>query len=254
MFADSSSSGPTVPSSPIASAGRRGVIGLVIPTRWEASPILKHFHFLRQRDRIYAATMGGRTVLAVISGMGRTAARIAAETLVDQGAQELVSVGFCGALVPELRAGDLVTQRIITVDQPARTPTERQKLTERAGAVAVDMETRAIVEVGTRHGVPIRMLRVICDEYSDNLAPLFGPRGRTSRDDHDAKIMEPAWMASRFSTVEKEPNRQASPEGSARGLCERRSLIGSSKSQKPRDSTALKVLSAWPARIDPKRC
>ncbi len=73
-----------------------------------------------------------------------------------------------------------MTDRIITVDRPARTPQERQALTERANAVAVDMETQAVIESGTRRGVPIHVLRVVSDEFMDDLTPLFGANGAFS--------------------------------------------------------------------------
>jgi hypothetical protein len=36
------------------------------------------------------------------------------------------------------------------------------------------METQAVVETGTRQGVPIRLLRVVTDGLDDDLTPLFG--------------------------------------------------------------------------------
>jgi nucleoside phosphorylase len=155
-------------------------LGIVIPTRWEASDVLRRFHFKSRGRRFYQGAISGRTVFLCISGVGREAARRAAERLVSEGAGELVSLGFCGALVPDLKVGDLVTQRIATVDKPVRTPEERRALAARASAVAVDMETQAIIEEGTRRGVPIRLLRVVSDEFQDDLTPLFGRKGKFS--------------------------------------------------------------------------
>jgi hypothetical protein len=42
------------------------------------------------------------------------------------------------------------------------------------------METQAIVEAGTQRGVPIQILRVVSDECSDDLTPLFGTDGSLS--------------------------------------------------------------------------
>ena len=68
----------------------------------------------------------------------------------------------------------MITDRIATVDQAVTSPAERQKLAQKAGARAVDMETQAVIESGTRAGVPIRALRVVGDTYEDDLTPLFG--------------------------------------------------------------------------------
>src|SRR5258706_1813387 len=104
----------------------------------------------------------------------------ASERLLASGVQELVSMGFCGALVPQLKVGDLITDRLITVDRPARTSEERRALSGRANAVAVDMETQAVIEAGTRSGVPIHILRIVSDEFGDDLTPLFGSNGSFS--------------------------------------------------------------------------
>jgi nucleoside phosphorylase len=152
-------------------------LGIVIPTRWEAGIVLRRFSFKRAASSLYKSSISDRPILLCISGVGGEAARCAANRLVSEGAKELMSMGFCGALVPTLKVGDLVTHRIATVDKPVRTPEERRALTERANAVAVDMETQAIIEAGTRRGVPIHVLRVVSDEFEDDLTPLFGTDG-----------------------------------------------------------------------------
>ncbi len=117
---------------------------------------------------------GERSGYLCISGVGSEAARQAAYRLCALGVGELVSAGFCGALIPELQVGDLVSERLATSPTPIRTVKERQALTERANAVAVDMETQAVIEAGTRRGVPIRVCRVVSDRMEDDLTPLFG--------------------------------------------------------------------------------
>ena len=154
-------------------------LGLVIPSYWEARDVLHRFSFERA-GRLWRSEIDGRPVLLNISGVGRKAAARAADELVAAGAKELVSMGFCGALVPELHAGDLVTDRVATVDKAACTPEERLAITRRANAVAVDMETQAIIEAGTRRGVPIRIRRAVSDTYDDDLTPLFGKNGTVS--------------------------------------------------------------------------
>jgi len=152
-------------------------LGIVIPTRWEAAEVLRRFAFRKISTALYKTDFHGRSIWLCLSGVGRAAARVAAARLVAEGAGDLVSMGFCGALIPELRVGDLVTDRIATVDKPARSMDERRTITERANAVAVDMETQAIIEEGTRRGVPIHVLRVVSDQFDDDLRLLIGPRG-----------------------------------------------------------------------------
>lgn len=180
-------------------------IGLVIPTYWEAKSLFKKFNFKPTKGRLLQTAIRGHRVLARISGVGPQAAAWASDMLVRAGAQELVSVGFCGALIPSLRVGDLVTDRMTSVEKPARTPAERQALTRRINAVAVDMETRAIVEAGTRLGVPIRILRVVSDEYSDDLTPLFGSDGSFSTIGIALRLLNPrAWPLARKLKAQSE--------------------------------------------------
>src|SRR5262245_50452326 len=136
-------------------------LGVVIATRFEAREILRRRPFRRIGSGLYEGSLNNRRILLAISGTGREAARRAAERLFSQGAGELISMGFCGALTPALGAGDLVTDRIATTDVPVRNRQEREALTRRANAVACDMETQAVVEAGTRRGVPIRILRAV---------------------------------------------------------------------------------------------
>jgi len=173
-------------------------IGLVIPTSWEARDILRHYGFKSVGQSLFKAEIKGRPVWVCVSGVGREPARGAANRLVSSGATILVSVGFCGALVPELHVGDLITDRLISVDHPARTPDERRALTQRANALAVDMETQAVIETGTRRGVPIHMLRVISDEFSDDLTALLGKSGGFSAWKIAVRLLNPrAWPLAR---------------------------------------------------------
>jgi adenosylhomocysteine nucleosidase len=149
-------------------------IGLVVPTRWEANPLIRRFHLKRQAQGFFEGDIEGERVLLGISGVGKEAARAMSFRLCSHGVRELVSAGFCGALVPELKVGDLVTHRLATADSPLRTPAERRAITQRANAVAVDMESQAVIEAGTRCGVPIRICRVVSDTTEDDLTPLFG--------------------------------------------------------------------------------
>jgi adenosylhomocysteine nucleosidase len=192
-------------------------VGLVIPTRWEAQEVLRRFRFKRIGGSLYRAEIDGRSVLVCISGVGQKAAAQAAERLVAGGAKELVSMGFCGALVPELRAGDLVTDRIATVDEAAVTPEGRRALTARANAVAVDMETRAVIESGTRLGVPIRVLRVVSDEFDDDLTPLLGTHGSFSAWRIGLHLLNPkAWPLARKLRARSRAARQRLAEELAR--------------------------------------
>jgi nucleoside phosphorylase len=159
------------------SASQTKPVGIVVATFWEARPLLKHFRFSRLESRLYKTEIHGVSALLCVSGVGQKAASAASFRLCQKGAKRLVSAGFCGALVPELHVGDLVAERMVTVDKPASNRAQRLALAEKTRPVAVDMETQAVVEAGTRCGVPIHTLRVVSDELDDDLTPLFGADG-----------------------------------------------------------------------------
>src|SRR5258708_6863526 len=150
-------------------------IGVVVPTRWEAKGILRHFGFKRLGHALYRTEINGRAILLCVSGVGRQAATAAARRLLASGSKELVSMGFCGALVPELRVGDLVTDRVITVDRPARTPEERRALTERANAVAGVLENQGVIEGRTLGGGAGPLCAVVSEPFGDDRTPKVGP-------------------------------------------------------------------------------
>jgi adenosylhomocysteine nucleosidase len=155
-------------------------LGLVVPTRWEVGPILKIFQWSKRKDGLYETQTPKGTVLLAVSGVGMEAARKASYRLCNAGAKCLVSVGFCGALSPALRVGDVLTDRVMTSKKPASTPAQRAALASRANALAVDMETQAVIEAGTLRAVPIRVVRVVSDTVEDDLSALFGSEGNFS--------------------------------------------------------------------------
>lgn len=132
----------------------------------------------------------------MLSGAGPDNARRAAETLIANGAQALLSWGCCAALVPELTPGTLLLpdallnhDRRIATDPAWRqalhdalaahlsiqsgtlvqsntiiaTPADKAALAQTSGAVAVDMESAAIAEVARQHGLPRMAVRAVTD-------------------------------------------------------------------------------------------
>lgn len=180
-------------------------IGIVIPTYFEAAPVLKAFQLKKIESGLYSNSQIASNLspslprlLLIISGVGMDNARDAASRLCENEVGVLVSAGFCGALVPELQVGDLVTTRWTTSRIPVRTKAERQTLARTASARAVDMESQAIVEVGTFMGVPIRILRVVSDTLEDDLSPLLGHSNTFSPIGIALRLLNPAtWPLAR---------------------------------------------------------
>jgi adenosylhomocysteine nucleosidase len=108
-----------------------------------------------------------------VSGVGRQRARIAAQRILDQSPSPslVIAAGFCGALVPRLRVGDVVTDRILTVDHLVSDPAEKRRLAELHQADAVDMESAAVAEACAGRGVPFLAVRAVSDAVDTALSP-----------------------------------------------------------------------------------
>ncbi|WP_202920917.1 phosphorylase family protein [Urbifossiella limnaea] len=116
----------------------------------------------------------GRQDVAVrVSGVGRAAAQVTALRLVDEVRPDrVIAAGFCGALDPGLKVGDIVVSpRIVTVDRIVGPPGEKAALRASAGADAVDMESAAVEEACRERGVSFFAVRAVSDTADAELSP-----------------------------------------------------------------------------------
>jgi adenosylhomocysteine nucleosidase len=140
-------------------------------------------------------TRGNRSWIAVANGPGPAlsaeAVRLAAgETNLDG----VMSTGYCGALAPDLRVGDVfvATQvlapgsnqdfecmvpapfraarqgTLVSVDRVAVTAAEKAAL-HRLGADVVEMEAAGVASVARELGLPFACVRVVSDEAGEDL-------------------------------------------------------------------------------------
>ena len=152
-----------------------------------------------------------------IAGANADRARAAAERLVEDGVEALLSFGIAGGLSPEARPGTLiVAERVIVpegasietdpvwraallqgleaADVPFRTaaivgsdtavtsPAAKERLHAESGAEAVDMESHAVARVARDRGLPFLALRAVADAQGRSLpawtAEATGPAGK----------------------------------------------------------------------------
>jgi adenosylhomocysteine nucleosidase len=123
-------------------------------------------------------------VVLVCGGIGADAARRAAEAVIALFQPAVVwSVGFAGALDPQLRVGDVMQPRRIvnasdgssvTLDRgdgvlvsfaSVADPAQKAKLRDSFGARAVDMEAAAVARAAEARGMEFRVVKVISDEF-----------------------------------------------------------------------------------------
>jgi adenosylhomocysteine nucleosidase len=122
-----------------------------------------------------------------LGGMGALAAARTGRRVVSAPVRALMAVGFCGALSPELRVGDLVAAHevldeatgerfaadpgllaaapgrratLVSARRLARTPAQRAALS----GDAVDLESAALARAAASAGVPFLALRAVTDE------------------------------------------------------------------------------------------
>ena len=159
-------------------------------------------------------SLGDGTLVAV-SGMGCSAAGLAAARLIEAGASALMSFGLAGGLDPSLNAGSVVLPseiisrsgaRFLTSTawrEQLRTAIAKQRpvadgtllssldlidtVADKAaafletGAVAVDMESFGVAEVAAAHGLPFVAVRVIVDTAVDVLPRTVVAASRTGQ-------------------------------------------------------------------------
>ncbi len=140
----------------------------------EAAPFRK----LAKRDRL--------PVRIVVSGVGAEAAKrvnIGEATLV-------ISAGFCGALDPKWKVGDVCISsfsrdaealrsgarelhpaKLVTVSRIVATPAEKRRLREQTGADIVDMEAEHLRVLCEARKIPFLAVKAVSDSSDTVLSP-----------------------------------------------------------------------------------
>ena len=122
--------------------------------------------------------------LTVLIGGGQSARLVRdIEKAIVSGAAGLVSFGLCGALNPELEAGDIVVDsddpqwldqlraavpeayagRVLGGDEMIVSAREKTRLLHESGADVVDMESHVVTACAQKSGVPYAIVRSVSD-------------------------------------------------------------------------------------------
>jgi len=163
-------------------------IGIVTGIKLEDNLVRKGFKQAGYPDVLTACAAG------TVAG-----AKAAAQDLIDRGATHLISFGVCGGLSPYVTAGDLILAnevqvdgKTLSVDAPWHAAIKAQFPQARAGlmlsvaqaitrveakhtayettsAVAVDVESFAVVEAANASGLPAIIIRAVLDGAKQSL-------------------------------------------------------------------------------------
>ena len=153
------------------------------------------------------------------NGPGRElAGKALSEQLFEKVKQEnvkaIISTGFCGALDPSLKVGDIVVSEktqltssrtfargaVATCDRVAITVREKQALRDKTSAIAVDMEAAAVESRAVDLGIPYACVRVVTDTAEEDL-PMDFNRYRTADGNFSRTRIALAAMARPFSIM-----------------------------------------------------
>jgi len=127
-------------------------------------------------DIAYArdVVLHGRRAILIANGPGPKLVNkaLASNSIPSWNVTEVISTGFCGALDPALRIGDIVIAgegEIWSEDRVAVRADEKRQLRERTGARVVEMEFAAVQTKAREWGVPCRAVRVVSDSAGEDL-------------------------------------------------------------------------------------
>ena len=164
-------------------------------------------------------------MVIICGGIGLEAARRAAEAVISlYHPTQLLSVGFAGALTPELRVGDVIEASVVIdardgsrafvegVDSQNSLVTymsvagvqQKKNLGHAFDAKAVDMEAAAVAAAAVAHGLPFAATKVISDELNfemPQMARFIDARGSFRTASFAAFVALRPWLWRRVATL-----------------------------------------------------
>jgi adenosylhomocysteine nucleosidase len=121
----------------------------------------------------------GQKWLLVANGPGPRCVEDALRQKMD--VNGIINTGFCGALDPSLRIGDIVVWgdvpcasefargEISSSDRVVVTAEEKRRLREKTGAIAAEMEAGAVKKIAAAWQVPFYCVRAVSDVASEDM-------------------------------------------------------------------------------------
>lgn len=172
-------------------------IAIVVALEREVRPLVRGWrsYRLRAADGLHRLRFfESEGAVVVCGGIGREAATEATRTVIERyRPQVVVSAGFAGAVVPELRVASILSPAkviaastgiafgtgdggsgVLVTAASVAGPEEKRRLAERFAAQAVDMEAAAVARAAQAEGLGFRAVKAISDELDFPLPPAEG--------------------------------------------------------------------------------
>ena len=154
-------------------------IAVIFAFYWELRPLARRLgvNFFKSLRPVIAAK-DGYLVLAK-SGIGAERAGAVAEDIIRDFKPDLIiSAGYCGALVKDLKIGDVVVsdlqdRKLFCSPRPLFTCEDKTAASQREGAIIVDMESGGVSSAAKRHNVPFIAVKAVSDTLLDDLPRSF---------------------------------------------------------------------------------
>ena len=146
---------------------------------WELRPLTRKLGigFFRSFSRVIA-DKGGYLILAR-SGIGsERAERLTGKIIEDFKPDLIISAGFCGALVKDLKVGDVIVsdlkdRKLFCSPKPLFTCEEKTATFQREGAIVVDMESYGVASAAQKADTPFIAVKAVSDTLLEELPRSF---------------------------------------------------------------------------------
>lgn len=144
------------------------MIAIVTALKEELSPLLRRAKIDRIDRGAYVGSLNGTRVIMRTTGVGVVNAEKSLSDLLTRfpKVERVIAAGVAGAVAPHLKRGDIVTERIATVEKITRNTT--------IDADAIDMESDGWRRAAARAGVPIKIVRIIFDSVGEPVPDFIG--------------------------------------------------------------------------------
>jgi adenosylhomocysteine nucleosidase len=157
---------------------------LVAALEREVRPLIKNWRLIeREHDGRHFRFFEKDNFVLVCGGIGAMPARRAAEAVIALFNPEVIySVGFAGALVSQLKVGDVILPRrvinagdgssvslnasdgVLVSFGSVASPDQKRKLRDSFGAQAVDMEAASVLRAADAHAIRFGAIKAISDD------------------------------------------------------------------------------------------